>query len=81
MKPKTDDIIAAISAVHAAHTNALVVLVKTLQEAGVLKPSEYATNIRMTIDANRDAIGPNIQRLLLELATLVDDDGTPAEMQ
>jgi hypothetical protein len=79
MTKKSDEIINAISAVHAAHTNALVVLVKTLQEAGVLDPTHYATNIRMTIEANTSRIGPDVQRLLLDLAKLIemqDDAGT-----
>jgi len=79
MTKKSDEIIKAISAVHAAHTNALVVLVKTLQEAGALDPAHYAANIRMTIEANNSRIGPDVQRLLVDLAELVemqDDAGT-----
>lgn len=79
MTKKSDEIINAVSAVHAAHTNALVVLVKTLQEAGVLDPTHYAANLRMTIEANTSRIGPDVQRLLLDLASLIemkDDAGT-----
>lgn len=72
MNKKSDEIIKAISAVHAAHTNALVVLVKTLQEAGAVDPTHYATNIRMTIEANTSRIGPDVQRLLLDLAKLIE---------
>ncbi|MGQ3213038.1 hypothetical protein [Shinella sp.] len=79
MAKKSDEIVQAIAAIHAAHTNALVVLVKTLQEAGVLDPTHYAANIRMTIDANNARIGPDVQRLLIDLAELVemqDEAGT-----
>lgn len=48
MNKKSDEIVQAIAAIHAAHTNALVVLVKTLKEAGVVDPTHYAANIRMT---------------------------------
>lgn len=79
MSKQSNEIINAMSAVHAAHTNALVVLVKTLQEAGVLDPTHYAANLRMTIEANTSRIGPDVQRLLLDLASLIemkDDAGT-----
>jgi hypothetical protein len=52
---------------------------KTLQEAGVFDPTHYATNIRMTIEANNSRIGPDMQKLLLDLAKLIemqDDAGT-----
>ena len=61
MSKETKELTDAISAIHAAHTNALVVLVKTLQESGALDPVHYAANIRMTIDANTNTIraGPS----------------------
>lgn len=72
MSKDTKELVEAVSAIHAAHTNALMVLVKTLQESGHLDPAHYAANIRMTTDANRNAIGPGAQRLLLDIAGLLE---------
>ena len=72
MTKDTKELVGAVSALHAAHTNALMILVKTLREAGVLDPAHYAANIRMTIDANRTTIGPGAQRLLMDIAGLLD---------
>ncbi|AOF91006.1 hypothetical protein [Sinorhizobium sp. RAC02] len=72
MNKKSDEIVQAIAAIHAAHTNALVVLGKTLQEAGVLDPTHYTANIRTTIEANNSRIGPDVQRLLVDLAELME---------
>lgn len=79
MSKDMDEMADALSAVHAAHTNALIILVKTLQEAGVLDPAHYAANIRMTIESNRNTISPGAQKLLVNLASLLDireDSGT-----
>ncbi|MCQ4635015.1 hypothetical protein GB927_033670 [Shinella sp. CPCC 100929] len=79
MNKDTKELVEAVSAIHAAHTNALIVLVKTLNESGHLDPAHYAANIRMTIDANRNTIGPGAQRLLMDIASLLDiedDTGT-----
>jgi len=76
----TRELVEAVSAIHAAHTNALMVLVKTLNESGHLYPAHYASNIRMTIDANRTTIGPGTQRLLLDIASLLDMELGPGNL-
>ncbi|MGJ7040463.1 hypothetical protein J2Y63_003728 [Shinella sp. BE166] len=79
MKKYTEEVVEAVSAIHTARANALMVLVKTFNESGRLDPAHYAENIRMTIDANRTTIGPDAQRLLLDIASLLEieeDSGT-----
>ncbi|WP_439625916.1 hypothetical protein [Shinella sp.] len=79
MKKYTEEVVEAVSAIHTARAKALMVLVKTFNESGHLDPAHYAENIRMTIDANRNTIGPGAQRLLLDIASLLEieeDSGT-----
>ncbi|MGJ7039655.1 hypothetical protein J2Y63_002913 [Shinella sp. BE166] len=72
MNKYTEEVVEAVSAIHTARANALMVLVKTFNESGHLDPAHYAANIRMTIDANRNTIGPDARRLLLDIASSLE---------
>lgn len=65
---KHDELLDLVAQLHAAQTNALVTLVKTLEEAGALKSEHYEANLRMFAEAFATKSGSAVKQLMLDLA-------------
>lgn len=72
---KHDELLDLIAQLHAAQTNALVTLVKTLEEAGALKSEHYEANLRMFAEAFAAKSGPAVTQLILDLAEQISREG------
>lgn len=66
-----DEIVDLITDMHAAQTNALLTLVKTLEEAGAIQAEHYEANLRMFAEAFAAKSGPAVTQLMLDLADQV----------
>jgi hypothetical protein len=62
------EVLAAISSLHTVNLNALLVLVQTLEEAGLVTAEHYAGNLRMHADLWAPHIGTSVADLLRNYA-------------
>lgn len=68
-----DELLGAVTTMQSANLNALLVLVQTLEEAGLIQEGHYSGNLRMHADLWSKQIGAAATMLLKELADRIDD--------
>lgn len=65
---EVDEIVDLITAMHATQTNAIVTLVKTLEEAGAIQAEHFEANLRMFAEAFAAKSGSAVTQLMLDIA-------------